>query len=283
MSVLSGTVQDVEALFTDLDLNRGVFGELSKSECDRLRATLRSCLREYFKGIRGTASLYARLAEKLLSGDTVVTFNYDVSLENELARVQKFSVCGGYGFEAAWDERKSEVIILKLHGSLNWIGSIFGGARGGSSGMFASALGNRPFVDNTDSVLSGYPPEVLDNGFRGGGVLDASATLILPTYEKKFSISTSLGDEWVEFFESIWSKATECLQSTDCIVVIGYSMPEADRRARDMLLVNANKVADILLCCASANMQLKEEFEKHGFSNVRGGGDFERFLRTPAA
>lgn len=275
---LSGTVVDVEALFTDLDLNRGVFKELPKSDCGRLEGALRRCLREYFKSIHGTPSLYARFAEKLRPGDVVITFNYDISLENELIPKQLFRVKDGYGFVADWAEPTSDVKILKLHGSMNWIGSIFEGARGGNFGMFTTSLGTRPFVDNSDSVLRDYKSEVLDKSFPGGGVLGAEATLILPTYEKKFSISTSIGDEWADFFESLWAKAASSLQTAERIVVIGYSMPEADRRARTLLLWNANKNADVLLCCASSNRALKDEFEKHRFCRVTTAVDFNEFL-----
>src|SRR5882724_13504896 len=122
---LNGPVGDVEAMFTDLDLHEGGFKALAKFEGDRLRVTVRACLRAYFKSVRSTPSLYAVFADRLLTGDAVITFNYDVSLENALAARQRFRVVDGYGFEANWDEPESPVMILKLHGSMNWIGSIF--------------------------------------------------------------------------------------------------------------------------------------------------------------
>jgi hypothetical protein len=39
-------------------------------------------------------------------------------------------------------------------------------------------------------------------------------------------VKTSLGNEWVPFYESLWSQATESLERSDRIVIIGYSMPE---------------------------------------------------------
>jgi hypothetical protein len=271
---------DVEALFTDLDLNRGAFNKLSRPECEKIKGKIRRCLQAYFKSIRGEASLYKAFADKVAKGDVVITFNYDVSLENELAQARKFRVRDGYAFDADWNEPRSDVTILKIHGSINWIGSLFGGVSGGSSGAFTNSLGNQPLVDNTDSVLSSYPPEVLDKGFSGGGVLDASSTLILPTYEKQFSITTSVGDEWASFFESLWCKAAESLQGADRIVIIGYSMPEADRRSRAILLWNANKRAEILLCCASSSAAMRVQFENQGFWRVSAWGDFQEFLRA---
>jgi hypothetical protein len=241
---------------------------------------LRRLLRTYFKTIRPDAPLYAGLAERLEEGDVVVTFNYDLALENELAKNGKFKVRDGYGFRAEWDEDLSPVTILKLHGSLNWIGNVFQGARGGSSGYFSNSLGAHPFVDNVDSAIVGYPPRVLDKSFPGGGVTDGSGTLILPTYEKRFSVPTNVGDEWVEFFDGLWENAIQALQSSTRIVIIGYSLPAADRRARAMLLWNANKSARTFVCCGTSSEGLKLQFEDHGFWKVQAIGTFEKFLES---
>jgi hypothetical protein len=281
VATLNGPVGDVESVFTDLDLGRGPFGALTEDQRKRTRRGIRLCLRGLLKSIceaHGPAPLYEDFANRVEKGDIVVTFNYDVSLESELIRAgHKFRVRNGYGssFRANWDEPESDVIVLKPHGSINWIGRLFEGVRAGYFGVLHSSLGPRPFVDNRDSVLPGYPSSVLDREFENGGETDPSVTLVLPTYEKRFSVTTSVDDEWTGFYESLWSQAAESLQRSDSIVIVGYSMPAADRRSRALLLWSANKRADVTICCASSSATMKAQFESHGFWRVRDAGTFE--------
>jgi hypothetical protein len=99
--------------------------------------------------------------------------------------------------------------------------------------------------------------------------------LVLPTYEKQYFVITSIGDEWISFYESLWTQASDSLQQSERIVIIGYSMPNADIRSRAMLLWTSNKRAEVLLSCAGSNAKLKHEFEVHGFGRVRDVGSFE--------
>ena len=71
-------------------------------------------------------NLYLRFAEALRPGDYVLTFNYDVVLERALEVVgkpfrlfpQRFKkVHSGY---AEGDTAMEEVVVLKLHGSIDW-------------------------------------------------------------------------------------------------------------------------------------------------------------------
>ena len=283
VTTLNGPVLDVEGLFTDLDLGRGAFRTLTEDQQKRLNGRICRCLGDYIKSIckqRRGAPLYEAFAHRIEKGDVVVTFNYDVSLENELVRAQKFRVRNGYGssLEADWDEPDSDVTVLKPHGSINWIALLFGGATGGPRHV-SNSLGERPFVDNVDSVFPDYPSRVLDKTFSGGGVAPL-ATLILPTYEKEFSVRTSLGTEWIPFYESLWSQAAESLERSDRIVIIGYSMPDADYRSRALLLWNTNKRAEVFVCCASSNETVKAQFRNHGFGRVRDMGGFADLARV---
>lgn len=70
--------------------------------------------------------LYLDFAKQLQPDDYVLTFNYDTLLEDSLEVVKKSyrlfpsrykSVTPGMGFV---DDLKSEVILLKMHGSINW-------------------------------------------------------------------------------------------------------------------------------------------------------------------
>jgi hypothetical protein len=103
VAVLHGPVADTERVFTDLVLGEGAFRALTDNQRKKLEGRIRRCLRDYFKSLsdqQHKASQYELFANKIEPGDVVVTFNYDVSLENELIRAHRFRVRNGYGFEA---------------------------------------------------------------------------------------------------------------------------------------------------------------------------------------
>ena len=57
----------------------------------------------------------------------------------------------GYGFPLGSVEQSSDVLILKLHGSMNWLVSVFGGATGGAFLVNpASSLGHHPVIYRVD-------------------------------------------------------------------------------------------------------------------------------------
>jgi hypothetical protein len=279
ISALNGPVADIEAVLTDVDLGRGAFHGLEEGDRRKITGRIRRCVRAYFKSIHGShrrAMLYEEFATTVRKGDVVVGLDYDTALENELVRAGKFRVRDGYGFPCNWDEPASDVTMLKPHGSINWIGLLFGGSL--KAGQSQNSLGPRPFIDNTDLALGSYPHEVLNKDFPGGGATDGAVTLILPTHEKRFSVKTSSGDEWGPFYESLWSRAADSLQTSDRIVIIGYSLPKADRMARAVLLWSANRRAEVLICSSGANSSIRVELEDHGFWRALEVGTFEQFL-----
>ncbi len=211
----------------------------------------------------------------------MLTFNYDVALEVELVRARRFHVKDGYvGIKANWNEDDSDVKVAKLHGSINWTGDLRGPRPGSISAGGIRLLG--PYVDNRSSVLPDYPAEVLDTACSvRGGMADQSVTMILPTRRKEFSVETSLGAEWTEFYLRMWNEADGLLEQSDRVVLIGYSMPPADEWARRLLLKRSNKSVRLEICCGDATPELEKEFRDRGFSGVRRGATtFEGFLEA---
>lgn len=280
---IDGPVVDVERMFTNLVLGTGAFQALTQNQVKKLAGTIQRCLRDYLKSIcdqRLASPLYAAFADRIEHGDRIITFNYDVALENALIKAEKFGVKNGYGDSLVvdWNEPDSQVKVLKLHGSINWLGILFPKVKPCHFGSAPSDSLGGPFVDNRDSALTKYSNKVLDRRIQISGDAGSALTLVLPTYEKRFSVPTSLGDEWGPFFESLWSQAAEAVQQSDRIVIIGYSVPEADHRARALLLWGTNKRAEVSLCCADSNETLKRSFQTHGFWRVIEVGKFQDFL-----
>jgi hypothetical protein len=227
---------------------------------------IREALCEYFDVIRvNHAPLYSRFAKQACSqGDTVITFNYDVSLEAELRKADMWHVSDGYGF--LLDDAMtppSRIKMLKLHGSTSWIDILFDGARGGSYGTIGpdGPLGARPLILPQYFRYFGYPPEITDSRFNGGGS-SRFGSMILPARSKNFA-----GDR-TPFWDHLWVQAFDDLRNASEIVVVGYSLPNADTRARDLLLRAANKNAKISICCGNDNQRIAKEFSDEGFSLV---------------
>jgi len=195
---LHGPVHDVELLLTDIDNGEGVFAAIGEESRERIVGDFRRAIVAYFKYVRQEgmdAKLYAAFAKLVKPGDTIISFNYDIALEQKLVQRGQFRVRNGYGFEGTWEEPGSPVKVLKPHGSVNWIALLFGGRSG--FGADQHSLGDRPFVDNSDSALPNYPSRVLDTTFPGGGVVPPWISLILPTHRKRCSLESSVGEEWV--------------------------------------------------------------------------------------
>lgn len=242
---------------------------------------LAEMLREWFRVIHSApASLYAEFAEKIIKpGDAVVTFNYDDSLERELRRVGLWDLSNGYGFRLGASDSRSEVLILKLHGSINWIISLFGGV---SSGPVAAgpqgAFGGSPVIHLADADYLGYR-DFSGRTYTGGGT---TLSLILPGRDKQFFFDTSLGPEFKLFWDSLWSQATDAVENSDRLVICGYSMPLADKRARELLLQSRNKEAQVTIVSGTQSEAIAHQFQDEGFRNLEPvrGGHFEDWLRS---
>ncbi len=103
---------------------------------------LKNAVRDWFaeiqRGVALDSSAYREFAKNIIvRGDSVITFNYDVSLERELRLAGKFEVGDGYGFPIEGLPGKSATKVLKLHGSTSWLALLFGGM---TSGFSASNL-----------------------------------------------------------------------------------------------------------------------------------------------
>ena len=149
------------------------------------RGQLGEALREWFREIHlNPAHAYSQFADTVVQpGDVVLTFNYDDSLERELKRAGKWDVSHGYGFPLGTDERTSEVLVVKLHGSINWLALIFGGMTTGFSQVSSNlSLGRHPVIHKADLEYLGYT-NFSGHTYPGGGALPS---LILPARTKSF-------------------------------------------------------------------------------------------------
>ena len=283
-----GQSSNIEDLITELQSRIESLKNAQLSE-DRIQRTrlgnrvgaLRDALGAWFREIRILpAPSYAAFAEKIVQpGDVIITFNYDDSLERELKRVGKWDISRGYGFSLGDMDHSSDVLILKLHGSMNWLVSILGGATGGAFIVNPrSSLGNHPVVHRTDLNFLGYE-EFSGHTYESGG---AFPCLILPGRAKEFFYDTSFGHEYAEFWDLLWSQASQAVRRCDNMVVCGYSLLPVDQRARDLLLKEPRKEAHIEVVSGNQTKRIANDFRNAGFSSVETfrAGYFKDWLQA---
>jgi hypothetical protein len=284
---LYGGLENLEEVLTDLhERPEGSHAaKLSKMHCGNMIAAFNVAIPELFHDLRHnpslTRDLYRALAkEKIKPGDTVLTFNYDLACERALHMAGLWEVGDGYGFDLGLRSIPlSKVRVLKLHGSTNWLGILFGGNLGFSQA--SSVYDHRPAVfGKREFAFMGYAEEMRDpltaQITRTGG----NPALILPTLHKNFFHQTNFGREWEPFWDEIWRQAGESLGASEKVVVIGYSMPIADERARNLILKRTNPDAEVLVFSGSASGSICQAFQSCGFKAAvsAGSGYFEDFL-----
>ena len=250
-----------------------------------LLSNLTEAIRDYFDSIRGgPAPLYDKLARIVRPGDSVITFNYDLATERALCTAGLWDVRTGYGFAIGDSDQPSPVEIIKLHGSTNWRALLFGGRAMGGFVANGGSLGHRPALFfRPDLEYLGYP-DFVDPLCAHLDSAPSLSAMVMPALPKHFYFETSFGKEWKPFWDSLWARARRAIGKADELVVIGYSMPTIDERARTMLLDTRNKSVRLSICCGKATAGLEEEFRDHGFRRFQPvATSFDDFLKAEAA
>jgi hypothetical protein len=217
--------------------------------CNCHKPTLIAAIRMWFEEIRThEASDYSRFARYIIApGDCVLTFNYDVSLEPHLMGQGMWSLGDGYGFEMEGFEKRSPVRMLKLHGSVNW--------------RFPVGWNGRPWIDSSEIAFLGYSGR--SDPRYSSPIADAAGTMILPARCKQFFVESSFGRQHEEFWDDLWMQAAEALRRSREVMICGYSLPEFDERACELLL-NGACSASIEVCCGGDTTRVTEELRSAG-------------------
>jgi hypothetical protein len=265
---------DIEELFTQMqqlviEYESGDQQQrLIRAEVAEARFTLVQALRELFAEIRTRpAPVYEKFARDIVKdGDKLISFNYDVAPERELATCGKWVLGDGYGFPIEGFSTSSAVQTIKLHGSTNWLALMFGGQRSGTFAIGSGGVfGRRP-------VLPGDEVQFL--GFSGADPLfpndsPALPVMIMPARAKQFFFRTNLGDEWISFWDWLWERARAALSASSRIVIAGYSMSAADQRARTLIIGDSLRNTEIEIVCGSQTDEIAKLFKEAGYKHVK--------------
>jgi hypothetical protein len=136
---------------------------------------------------------------------TVITFNYDLVLDDALTRVR---VRPEYELDNPQFDEPSEssvaVSLLKLHGSTNWA-------------ICSDSKCNRIHVLSQKATSD--PDMFRSKTCATCGKSDLRLLLVPPSWDKS---------EYSRVMQPVWKKAVAALKNATRICVIGYSMPETD-------------------------------------------------------
>jgi len=208
------------------------------------------------------SEIHQQILKHLVPGDTIVTFNYDLVIEESLKQLTTWRPTDGYGVKVhgstgEWcknwissgnqttrsREIESKVLLLKLHGSINW-----------------------RLYNNNQIRLKDRPYVVRRNRANKPGRETIS---ILPPGWKKEGITH-------QPFSAFWREAGTRLQNCKSIIILGYSLPETDLLAQalfaEIIRSRASRGKKALLrelYLAEPNEKVKAKFSKI-FSPVLG-------------
>jgi hypothetical protein len=161
--------------------------------------------------------VYQTIFSRILPGDTIITFNYDMVIEESVPTdFALWTPADGYGLEASgvtkdwartWREKrhvtreqKSKFHLLKLHGSLGWTLYKTNKVR----------LKPRPYVVST----------------RNGKTRYDKCSILPPGWHKRIDVNP---------YRQLWRQARLKLESCSSLAIVGYSLPDTDLIARALL------------------------------------------------
>lgn len=136
--------------------------------------------------------------------NTVITFNYDLVLDDALRRVNVEPVYGlpDCARDGEVGEQRTGVSVLKLHGSTNW-----------------AICPRCQKVHVLGVKFTGNPEAFRRQRCAGCGEPGLHLLLVPPSWDKS---------EYRDTMRPVWRRAVDELKAANRICVIGYSMPQTD-------------------------------------------------------
>ncbi len=283
-----GPVKNVEDLVTAIqklieEYENGTREQRAKravvaNEYGVFQHAVRAWFGEIQQGVALSSLVYQAFARDIVApGDCIITFNYDVSLDRELALAGKFEVGNGYGFPIENLPGESATKLLKLHGSTSWLALLFGGMTGFFAIQPGNTLGSRPVIAKNELSFLGYA-DAVDPRFAKGGA--ALPVMIFPARSKDFYFAPNTGVEYAEFWNDLWRQASVALQSAARVVMCGYSLLPVDERARKLLLNAPKKDAEIVVGSGEDTERIVREYREAGYAMAAAADEvlFQRWV-----
>jgi hypothetical protein len=177
---------------------------------------------------------HEKLFEELGSGDTVITFNYDLVAERALrSRAEPLHVSfeALYGLDTLGSSTIDFPLLLKLHGSSNW----------------KINKAKKKILVNMSQWSKLNSPS-----YRGDVGEGTWFPIFLPFWEKRIE-----HEPWIQF----WKLAYKRLKLVDKVVVWGYSLPQTDIKARLLFKLGLEN-RPMQLCVIDLNKGTRQRWRK---------------------
>lgn len=203
--------------------------------------------------------VYIELARRLRPGDCVVTFNYDLILEEALRFVgtpfrrfpMRYTAVHLNHCDGGDPRDDEEVLILKLHGSIDWIDRTNFDAQAAHSELERDVFGldttrfrernvvfgtspitmTQPLVEgprpNDDPLTNVMVMDGLDSYYSSRSAWNDAPPLVLAPSQAKLLYGRALREFWRGLPGFGWGWRS--------FGIVGYSLPPADRYVRQML------------------------------------------------
>jgi hypothetical protein len=238
--------------YLDLEFHLGLRGSDTWSSDGNetqviVKTLIGKILTERTPSVRKIPDLYLRFAEKLRPGDTVLTFNYDLLLERALQRVgvpfrlfpTRYKTIDRFG-GGTIDPKDSEVVIIKLHGSVDWFdrqkyldtNKLSGVAAPVTDPVFNSPLNLRttPLADgprpHDDPLKEMHRVIDIEKLYADPPFFLSTPAIILPSTQKAV-FARQFRDFW-------WGMGATGSMNFN-MAIIGYSLPEHDQYAHQVI------------------------------------------------
>ncbi|MTI81764.1 MAG: hypothetical protein FH758_12980 [Firmicutes bacterium] len=163
---------------------------------------------------------HQKIANNLRPGDAVISFNYELLMDNSLMATSNWHPGDGYGVKCSLLSAgkctdfgdKSSVHLYKLHGSLNWLYCTH------CRKLFTAV----ETVENKLRFICNHSDKVLCNHM--GCRHPLLPIIIPPTMMKNY--------DSIPFTQKLWRLARNALANARHIIIIGYSFPPTDFRTK---------------------------------------------------
>lgn len=278
LEVLDDKRLSLEKVMTELSLERGIFLRLppfygyrrnsnSPDLFDSLAPLIELVAITISRALEGPpCSKHIKLAESLKTGDMVISFNYDILMDNALRNSGKLT---DYGylvpFQKAFDGQQwtrsddapSNIVLLKLHGSMNWLHCSYCGSY---------------FLMRSEKMGSWYASLPRDCPKCRGSSLYLERVIIPPLLTKDYSSQP---------MDYVWSEAERRLSRVGKIVVIGYSFPPTDFATETLLRIGLpwTRQKEIRFTVVNPDKEVFERFSRaFSESTVEWIGSLEEYL-----
>ena len=270
---------ELERVITNFSLRTDIFDKeiyymygypypMPNTTLNRISTVLELIARTISEALKGpSCRKHKKLAMSMSPGDIIFSYNYDLLMDNALYDVGNFNDLGYLiSFyrklkEGKWtktEENASEIVLVKLHGSLNWVRCNICGS---TLMLHQQKTGN---WNNFISYSRYKCPKCRANS-------QYERLLVPPLLTKNYA------DRDINY---LWFEAARLLKNVKKIVVIGYSLPKIDIASETLLRTLGKDLNNIPLTIVDPDPKVKSRFATIFNTKISEFKDLNHYLKS---